>query len=256
MADFKDLFSRQSKEYAVSRPTYPKTLFEFLAGLVERRELAWDCATGNGQAAVQLAGYFGGVVASDASKKQVENARAVPANVSFKVFPAEKPELADASVDLVTVAQALHWFRLDDFYREVRRVARKGAAIAAWTYGLHSVSPEVDRITQTFYRDIVGRYWPPEVRYIENRYEDIPFPFTQIKSPNFQIELEWSLQNLVGYFYSWSSTQKYIQENGSDPLEKVYSDLVAAWGGKEGEEGDAGKTKKVTWPIYLKAGRL
>jgi SAM-dependent methyltransferase len=210
----------QSKEYAASRPTYPRALFEFLAGLVERRELAWDCATGNGQAAAILAGYFDSVVASDASKKQIENARAGP-NVRFAVFPAEKPDLADASVDLITVAQALHWFRLDDFYREARRVARKGAVIAAWTYGLHSVSPEVDRVTHLFYKDIVGPYWPLEVRYVENRYEGIPFPFPQVKTPSFQIELEWDMKNLVGYFYSWSSTQKYIEENKSDPVEKV-----------------------------------
>ncbi|UVS67766.1 class I SAM-dependent methyltransferase [Nitrososphaera viennensis] len=248
MADFKDLFSKQSKEYAASRPTYPRALFEFLAVLVGRRELAWDCATGNGQAAALLAGYFKQVVASDASKKQIENARAGP-NVRFAVFPAEKPDLADNSVDLITVAQALHWFRFDDFYREVRRVARKDAVIAAWTYGLHSVSPEVDKVTQTFYKDIVGRYWPPEVRYVENRYENIPFPFPQVETPDLKIELEWDMQNLVGYLYSWSSTQKYIEENKSDPVKMIYPELEAAWG-KENAQ------RKVTWPIYMKAGRL
>lgn len=253
MAGFKDLFSKQSKEYAASRPTYPKALFEFLAGLVEHRGLAWDCATGNGQAAAALAEYFDSVVASDASKKQIENARAGNSpNVHFKVFSAEKPDLADASVDLVTVAQALHWFCLDDFYREVRRVAKKDAVIAAWTYGLHSISPAMDQITQEFYADIVGRYWPPEIRYVKNKYEDIPFPFQPVKTPDFQIELEWDLKNLVGYLYSWSSTQKYIEENKSDPVEKVYPDLEAEWGGKKEEDAK----KKVTWPIYMRVGRL
>jgi hypothetical protein len=248
LADFKDLFSKQSSEYAASRPTYPRELFEFLAGLVERRELAWDCATGNGQAAAALAGYFHNVIASDASKKQIENARAGP-NVRFAVFPAEKPDLADASVDLITIAVALHWFRFDDFYREVRRVARKGAIIAAWAYGLHSISPEIDRITQTYYKDIVGRYWPPEIRYVENGYEDIPFPFPQIKTPDFKIELEWDMQNLLGYLYSWSGTQKYIDENKSDPVEMIYSELKAAWGEEHAK-------RKVTWPICMKVGRL
>ncbi|HVX02504.1 MAG TPA: class I SAM-dependent methyltransferase, partial [Nitrososphaera sp.] len=237
MAGFKDLFSKQSKEYAASRPTYPKTLFEFLAGLVEHRGLAWDCATGNGQAARALAEYFDCVVASDASKEQIENAQAGNSSkVRFRVFSAEKPDLADASVDLVTVAQALHWFCLDDFYRETRRVAKKDAVIAAWTYGLHSINPEIDRVTQAFYEDIVGPYWPPEVRHVKNRYKDIPFPFPPLEAPDFKIELEWELKNVVGYLYSWSSTQKYIEENKSDPVEKVYLDLQAAWGGGKNEE--------------------
>ena len=248
MAGFKDLFSKQSKEYAASRPTYPRALFDFLAGLVERKELVWDCATGNGQAATFLGEYFDRVVASDASAKQIENARAGP-NVRFAVFSAEKAELEDASVDLITVAQALHWFNFEDFYREARRVSRKGGVIAAWTYGLHSISPEVDAVTQRFYRDVIGRYWPKEVKYVENRYEDIPFPFQQMDAPVFQIELQWSLRDLVGYLYTWSSVQKYMAENGSDPVEKLYPDFEEAWG-KESA------VRRVTWPLYLKAGRI
>ena len=248
MANFKDLFSKQSKEYAASRPTYPRPLFEFLVRLVERRNLAWDCATGNGQAASVLGEYFDKVIASDASIKQIENARAGP-NVDFAVFPAEKAVLRDESVDLITVAQALHWFQLDDFYREAGRVARQGAIIAAWTYGHHSINPEVDKIAQVFYKDIVGPFWPPEVRYVENKYEDIPFPFLQIKAPNFTIELEWDMNSLISYFYSWSSTQKYIEKNNSDPVERIYRDLKAAWGQEQFK-------RKVAWPVYLKVGRL
>lgn len=247
MAGFKDLFSKQSKEYAASRPTYPRALFDFVAGLAERRELAWDCATGSGQAAAVLAEYFQKVVASDASAKQIENARAGP-NVRFAVFPAEKADLEDASVDLITVAQAIHWFHFDDFYREARRVARNGAVMAAWTYGLHSVSPDVDAVTQRFYKDIIGRYWPKEIRYVESRYEDIPFPFRQIDAPVFQIELEWSLRDLVGYLYTWSSVQRYMAENGSDPVEKAYPEFEKVWGNTS--------RRKVTWPLYLKAGRI
>lgn len=252
MSGFKDLFSKQSKEYATSRPTYPRALFDFLASLTQKRDLAWDCATGSGQAAAFLGEYFNQVVASDASARQIENARAGP-NVRFAVFPAEKASLPDASVDLITVAQALHWFRFDDFYREVRRVSKKGGVIAAWAYGHHSISPEIDRVSQHFFKDVVGRYWPAEIRYIENRYEDIPFPFAQIASPTkFQIELEWGLRDLVGYLYTWSSVQKYIDENNSDPVERLYPLLKEAW---EKEDSVADR-KKVTWPIYLKVGRV
>ena len=121
---FKDLFSGKSKEYASSRPKYPKVLFEFLVGLVPRRNLAWDCATGNGQAAVCLSEYFEQVIASDASKEQIANAQQRN-NIRYEVFPAERTNLADSSVDLISIAQALHWFDLDDFYKEAKRVLRK-----------------------------------------------------------------------------------------------------------------------------------
>jgi SAM-dependent methyltransferase len=178
VARFQDLFSKQSKECAASRPTYPRALFDFLASLVQKRELAWDCAIGNGQAAAFLEEYFDRVVASDASAPQIENAKAGQ-NVLFAVFPAEKADFKDGTVDLVTVAQALHWFRLDDFYGEVRRVSKKGGVIAAWAYGHYSISPELDRITQSFFKDIIGKYRPAEIKHIENRYGDIPFPFAQ-----------------------------------------------------------------------------
>jgi hypothetical protein len=248
LANFKDLFSKQSKEYAASRPSYPLSLFEFLIRLVEHKAVAWDCATGNGQAASVLGEYFGDVIASDASIKQIENARARP-NVHFAVFSAEKSALRDESVDLITIAQALHWFHHDDFFGEAKRVARKGAIIAAWTYGPHSINPEVDKVSQLFYNDIVGPFWPPEVRYVENRYEDIPFPFPNIKAPDFKIELQWDMNSLMGYFYSWSSTQKYMEKNNSDPVRRIYRDLKTAWGQEQ-------LKRTVTWPLYLKVGRL
>jgi ubiquinone/menaquinone biosynthesis C-methylase UbiE len=244
---FKDLFSKQSRVYSLSRPTYPQALFDFLASLPERRELAWDCATGNGQAAVRLADYFDKVVASDASKTQVENAQQ-KSNVRYAVFPAEKTDIADGTVDLITVAQALHWFDLDSFYNEARRVARKGAAMAAWMYGLHSISPEIDRITYRLYRDVLGKYWPAEIKHVENAYSDMPFPFAQIESPGFTIELEWDLADMAAYLYSWSSVQRYMEEQKRDPVETLHPDFAAAWGDPA--------TKKVTWQVHVKAGRI
>jgi ubiquinone/menaquinone biosynthesis C-methylase UbiE len=250
---FKDLFSSNSKEYASSRPKYPKSLFEFLVGLVKYRNLAWDCATGNGQAAVFLSEYFERVIASDASEEQIENAQHRK-NILYEVFPAERTNLADSSVDLITIAQALHWFDLDEFYKEAKRVLRKdgndGGVIAAWCYGLHSVSPEIDNITHVLYEDILGSYWPKERKIVENKYEDIPFPFQEIQTPVFQIELDWSLPELVGYVYTWSSVQKFIEKNNSDPVKQVYDSLAAAWGDK-----NSWHKRKVVWPIYMRVGR-
>ena len=256
---FKDLFSSNSKEYASSRPTYPRSLFEFLVGLVRYRNLAWDCATGNGQAAVFLSEYFEQVIASDASIEQIENAQPRD-NIRYEVFPAEKTTLADNSVDLITIAQALHWFDLDEFYKEVKRVLRKSenggntncsGVIAAWAYGLHSISTEIDNITRLLYEDILGSYWPKERKIVENRYQDISFPFQEIDMPVFQIELDWTLSELIGYLYTWSSVQKFIEKNNSDPIKQIYDDLAAAWGDKNTWY----KRRRVVWPIYIRVGR-
>ena len=169
---FKDLFSNDSKGYASSRPKYPRSLFDFLVGLVRHRNLAWDCATGNGQAAVVLSEYFEHVIASDASKEQIENAEPRN-NIRYEVFPAERTNIDDSRVDLITIAQALHWFNLDDFYKEAKRVLRKdandrrGGVIGAWAYGLHSVSREIDKITQFLYEDVLGSYWPKETKLLK-----------------------------------------------------------------------------------------
>jgi ubiquinone/menaquinone biosynthesis C-methylase UbiE len=256
---FKDLFSSNSKKYATSRPTYPRSLFEFLVRQVQHRNLAWDCATGNGQAAVFLSEYFEKVIASDASKEQIENAQPRD-NIRYEVFPAERTTLADNSVDLITIAQALHWFDLDEFYKETKRVLRKddngrgrggrGGVVAAWAYGLHSVSPEIDNITHLLYEDILGSYWPKERKTVENKYHDIPFPFQEIDTPIFKIELDWSLSELLGYLYTWPSVQKYIQKNNSDPVKQVYDSLAAAWGDK-----NTWQKRKVVWPVYMRVGR-
>lgn len=256
---FKDLFSSNSKEYASSRPTYPRSLFEFLVGLVRYRNLAWDCATGNGQAAVFLSEHFEQVIASDASKEQIENAQPRD-NIRYEVFPAEKTTLVDNSVDLITIAQALHWFDLDEFYKEVKRVLRKddnggdtngSGVIAAWAYGLHSISTEIDNITHLLYEDILGSYWPKERKIVENKYHDISFPFQEIDMPVFQIELDWTLSELIGYLYTWSSVQKFIKKNNSDPIKQIYDDLAAAWGDKNTWH----KRRRVVWPIYIRVGR-
>ncbi len=228
-------------------------------GLVRYRNLAWDCATGNGQAAVFLSEHFARVIASDASKEQIENAQPRD-NIRYEVFPAEKTALPDNSVDLITIAQALHWFDLDEFYKEVKRVLRKddngrdtngSGVIAAWAYGLHSISTEIDTVTHLLYEDILGSYWPKERKIVENKYQDISFPFQEIDTPVFQIELDWTLSELVGYLYTWSSVQKFIGKNDSDPIKQIYDDLAAAWGHKNTWH----KRRRVVWPIYIRIGR-
>lgn len=249
MAEFTDLFSGHAKDYAQYRPRYPAALFEYLATLTTRRELAWDCATGNGQAAVGLAAHFERVVATDGSAGQIAEATAHP-RVEYRVETAEETTLSPASVDLVTVAQALHWFRLDEFYAVARRVARPGGVLAVWCYTLPRVSPEVDDACDWFYREVTGPYWEPQRRLIDERFETIAFPFDEIRpTPVFWCEARWTLADYLGYVGTWSAVQRYRRERGADPLEQIRPRLASAWGPPETE-------RLARSPIFMRVGRV
>lgn len=245
---FDDHFAPVASSYAGFRPTYPAPLFAWLAEITPGHHLAWDCAAGSGQASRDLAAHFASVVATDASPAQIEAAEPHP-GVEFRVAAAEASGLPDASVDIVTVAQALHWFDLDRFYAEVHRVLKPGGVLAVWTYGMLAVEgDEVDACVQTFYHETVGPYWPPERRHVESGYRTLPFPFTEVSSPSFNMELLWSLPELLGYFRSWSATGRYVAEWGSDPVDALAEELAPLWGAR-------GRLRRVTWPLSLRVGR-
>lgn len=247
MTSFKDHFSGHAAAYASARPGYPRALFDTLAGLPARRSLAWDAGTGSGQAAVGLAEDFEHVIATDASQQQLAEAQPHP-RVEYRVAPAESSGLPDGSVDLVTVAQALHWFDFDRFHAEARRVLAPGGAVAAWTYNLARVSPPVDRIVDRLARQIAGPYWPPERRWVDEEYRTIPFPWDEIRTPPFHQEERWDLERLLRYVRTWSAVQRYLKETGRDPIDEVRADLAEAWGPPE-------EIRTITWPIFLRAGR-
>ncbi|HEV2212181.1 MAG TPA: class I SAM-dependent methyltransferase [Gammaproteobacteria bacterium] len=245
---FKDHFSGHAADYSRYRPgAYPAAMFKALAALAPDRECVWDCATGNGQAALGLAELFDRVEATDASDKQIAAATPHP-RIRYSVAPAEQSGLPDLSVALVTVAQALHWFDLPRFYAEVRRVARPRALLACCCYMRCAVAPGVDVATERLYDGILGdAYWPPERKHVERGYADLAFPFTEIELPRFQMEVRWDLEAYVGYLRSWSATQNYIKKNGDDPLELVGDALLQAW-------GDPKATRPVLWPMTIRAG--
>jgi len=244
----KDHFSGHADRYEAFRPTYPDALFAYLAALYPFHDLAWDCATGNGQAAAPLAAYFRAVIATDASQKQIDQAHPRE-NVRYIVAPADEVPIRDASVDLVTVAQALHWLDLPGFYAEVRRVIRLRGMIAVWCYQLQTIAPKIDAIIHRLYADIVGADWPPERRLVEEGYRTLAFPFEEVDSPPFQMVHSWNLDHLLGYLGSWSSVQRYRARTGIDPLDVIRAELEAAW-------GDPGQTRDVTWPLHLRVGRV
>jgi len=193
---FKDHFSDAPARYAEFRPTYPEELFSWLASLCKEHECAWDCATGSGQAASGLAPYFQRVIATDASSEQIAHANG-PANVSFRVAPAEASGLENGSIDLIAVAQAAHWFNLPAFYAEARQVLKPSGVIALWGYGRLSLPGGMDEIFQRFYSQTIGPYWPPERALIDDGYRALDFPFAEITPPAFFIEVDWDLPRMV-----------------------------------------------------------
>lgn len=246
--NFKDNFSKQSAAYARFRPTYPPELFAYLASLTPAHDLAWDCGTGNGQAALGLADYYAQVYATDPSEQQIAHARPHE-RVRYRVQQAEAPTLDDHSVDLVTVAQALHWFRFDAFYAAVKRVLKPGGIFAAWAYGLPSVTPAVDVLINRFHHETVDAFWQPENRLIEKEYRTIPFPFEELPAPPFLMRKELTLADVTGLLRSWSAVQRYIDAHGTDPVNGLEPELARAWGNPQ-------EAKTATWKLILKTGRV
>jgi ubiquinone/menaquinone biosynthesis C-methylase UbiE len=243
---FKDHFSKQAVDYAKFRPRYPREMFEFLGGIAPNRDLAWDCATGNGQAAIGLASLFDHVIATDASEKQIHNAQ-LHDHVEYRVAPAENSGIGSKTVDLIMVAQALHWFDLDRFYAEARRVLKPKGILAASAYNLLHIEPAIDEVVNRYYYQVVGHFWPPERRFIE-QFADLPFPFQEIDPPKLEMKASWDLDHLAGYLRTWSSTQRFIAAKGSDPLEEIIDDLRSAW-------GEPRQIRSITWPLTMRIGR-
>ena len=244
---FADHFSGVSAAYAEFRPRYPDALFEFLAREAPARDAAWDAGTGSGQAAAGLARHFRHVTATDASPAQIESA-APQANVSYRVGPAEVSGLDDASIDLVTAAQAVHWFDRPRFWAEARRVLRPRGVMAIWSYGLFEISPPIDAITLRFYSEVVGPYWPPERRHVEARYQTIDFPFAEFAAPAFAIEQWLTLEDVAGYIRTWSAARAFMKERREDPVDGLMAELAAAWGPPQ-------QSRVARWPVAMRVGR-
>ncbi len=248
MLQFEDHFSRMAQDYARNRPHYPAEFFSYLTSLAPGTHLAWDCGAGNGQAAIELARLFDRVIATDASLEQIS--QAFPhERIEYRVEPAEKSSLEAGSADLVTVGLAVHWFDLDRFYPEVRRVLVEGGILAVWSYHFPIITHEFDRILAEYYREILSDYWPERFHYVDTHYRDLPFPLKEVKSPEFAMTAEWDLNQFVGFMNSWSATRRYLEAQGRHPLQSTWPDMVRAWGGAE-------QKRSIRWPMYIRIGRF
>ena len=227
----KDYFSSNSSEYARYRPTYPVELFNFLKQLSVEKTRAWDCGTGNGQVATALAKFFQEVKATDISKDQLAQADQ-KSNILYSLQPAEKTNFPDSFFELVTVAQAIHWFDFEAFYKEVKRVLKPGGYLAVIGYELFRTNPETNRIIDHLYENLVGPYWYPERKYLEEKYASIPFPFEELQTPEFSKRETWSIEKLLGYLNTWSSVKNYERQKGENPVELVRKQLEKSFGAR------------------------
>jgi SAM-dependent methyltransferase len=243
--NFKDHFSKQAADYAIFRPGYPQELFDYLGSIAPSRQVAWDCGTGSGQAAVGLALVFDRVIATDASEKQIANAQPHE-HVEYRVAPAENSGIQSGTIDLIMVAQALHWFDLDRFYAEARRVLKPDGNLAASAYNLLHIEPTIDEIVNRYYYEVVGPFWPPERKLVEN-FDHLPFPFPEFDPPKIEMTTQWDLEHLIGCLGTWSATQRFIVVRASDPLEQIANDLRNAWGNPH-------QVRNVVWPLTLRVG--
>lgn len=241
---FKDHFSGHAGSYAEFRPGYPESLFAYLAAQCVGQELAWDCATGNGQAARSLAPYFSRIIATDASAEQVASA-SPHAKIDFRVAPAESSGLDTASANLVTVAQALHWFDIDRFFNEALRVLQPGGVLAVWCYERCNVNAACDETIEKVFAQTEA-YWPPERRIVDDRYQGITLPVAELPAEEFFMSASWSASDMLGYMRTWSASQRYLGATGEESTAQWEDELQERWGLS---------AHQVRWPITLRAGR-
>ena len=242
----KDNFSKQAAEYSKFRPQYPDEMIDYIVSFVKNKNIALDIATGNGQVASKLSGFFETVYGIDISQNQLDNATPSD-NIIYKVAAAENTFFKNQEFDLITVAQAVHWFDFELFYKEIYRILKPEGIFAVLGYGLFSTNADSDKILRYFYNDIVGPYWDSERKYLDENYKTIPFPFEEIATQNFENHLTWTFEELVGYLETWSATQHYIAKNNKNPLDLIYDELKVSW-----QKND----KEVTFPLLLRIGKL
>jgi hypothetical protein len=244
----KDLFSTQASTYARYRPTYPQELFDYIFGFVNEKDCAWDCATGNGQAARVLADHFKKVEATDISERQLENATRKE-NIRYQISSAEQTLFPDSSFDLITVATAYHWLNWNAFYTEATRVGKKDCIVAAWSYNLLSCEDKaINKIIDHLYHTIIRPYWDYERKYVDESYQTVDFNFAPLPSKDFDLILHWNKEALLGYLSSWSGVQNYIAQNGESPIPLIKEDLQKAW--------PVDEAKAFHFPLSLKIGRV
>ena len=245
---FEDHYSQHANAYARHRPRYPDELFDWLASVSPARELAWDAGTGSGQVAASLAGRFAHVIATDASAEQLRHAMPHE-RVEYRHEPVSRASLPDASTDLITAGAAAHWFDLEAFFEEARRVARGGAVIALFSYGPRDFADAVGPALHRFQEEILGPYWPERIQLVHDRYATLPFPFRELVAPSFSMTAEWNVSELIAFLETWSASQRYFEERGTRATDAIATELTETW-------GDPMTRRVIECPLFMRVARL
>ncbi|GAB1594535.1 class I SAM-dependent methyltransferase [Lysobacter claricitrinus] len=246
----KDHFSGVAQAYAAARPDYPAALFDVIATHVPATAHVWEPGCGSGQATRDLAARFAHVHATDPSAQQIAQHAAHDAKnhrVTLTVEPAERTWLFDHSVDLVAVAQAMHWFDVPAFFAECDRVLRPGGVLAAWGYDDFDVPDGMDGAVTAFRADIEGD-WPPERESIKRHYADYDWPFERIDTPPMTLAADWPFERFIGYLSSFSAVVQHQARTGGDAVASHLDALRGAW-------GDPASVRRITWPLFLHVRR-
>lgn len=246
MSDIASLFGAGANAYASFRPEYPDALFTWLASNSPNNERALDIGCGNGQASRPLRQHFQQVLACDGSPEQLLAAKDLR-DLDCFAANAEAQPLPDASLDLIIVAQALHWFATPTFFAEVRRLLRPNGLFCAWCYSLLRINDELDALLDDFYGNTLGPYWPLGRASVDAGYRDIQPPFQRLQVPPFAIQVQWTLSQLLGYLGTWSAVQRLQQASGCNPLLALQPQLTEAWGEPDQE-------RFISWPLHFLAG--
>lgn len=241
-------FHQGGSAYARFRPEYPPALVQFLASKSPGRAFAADIGCGSGQLTVQLAEHFGQVAGIDSSIMQITHANTHP-RVKYACAPAEQLPLASHSTQLVTAAQAVHWFDLPRFYEEVRRIAAPQALLALISYGVLQLNDELNPLFTNFYQHKIGPYWPAERRQVDSGYTGLFFPFSEEQPAEFSIHKKWNLHELLGYISTWSAVRHASMAGQHDILQNFASKLAKLW-------GDPTSSHDMRWPVRIRLGRV
>lgn len=241
-------FTQGGRAYASYRPKYPPQLSDFLASLVSTKNIVVDVGCGSGQLTALLAQHFKQVFAFDPSVEQIRYAEP-GANISYQCALAESLPLASGCANLITVAQAAHWFDLPAFYNEVNRIATSNAVLALISYGVLSLEPDLDDCFQDFYHNDIYSFWPAARRLVDSGYADLDFPFIEQQAPVLSINLRWDLREFLGYVSTWSAIRHAEKLGQLDVLSKFASNLYSIWGAPE-------QKRTISWPINMRIGSI
>lgn len=241
-------FRTAGDAYARYRPDYPHKLIQVLAELCPADGLALDVGCGTGQFSTLLAFYFEHVIATDVSEQQLAHASHHP-RIEYRRESAERMSLPDHSVDLIVAAQSAHWFDLERFYREVRRVAHPGAVIALISYGVPYIEDSINAQLQQFYWRQMAPFWPAERHHVETGYAELPFPFSPVTTPDLFIRRNWTRDELAGYINTWSATRIAREAGQGEIIDRFIHQLGEHW-------PDPVSIKRISWPISIRAGRI